>query len=185
MGKSEFTKQRLLEAATTEFATHGIAGARVDRIAESAGCNKQAIYAYFKSKDGLFDAVYDKMVVDTVGSVPLDARDLPGYAASLFDHYRDHPEVQKLSAWHQFERLQFGSDSRVAAASTGQKIDRIREAQSSGAITDRLPAEYLLALILRMATIGVYGSLDSSTSSSKMKKMRIALVDGVRRLVAP
>ncbi|WEK02251.1 MAG: TetR family transcriptional regulator [Candidatus Sphingomonas phytovorans] len=185
MGKSDITKQRLLEAATVEFATHGIAGARVDRIATTAGCNKQAIYAYFGSKDGLFDAVYEQMVIDTVESVPIDPLDLPGYAASLFDHYRDHPEVQKLSAWHQFERLQFGPDTRIAASATKQKIDRIKEAQSVGAITDLLPAEYLLGLILRMATIGVYGSLESKASSTTSRKMRQALIDGVRRLVTP
>ena len=50
------TKQRLLQAATDEFAAHGIAGARVDRLADTAQANKQLIYAYFGSKDGLFDA---------------------------------------------------------------------------------------------------------------------------------
>jgi len=185
MGKSDITKQRLLDAATVEFATHGIAGARVDRIAVAAGCNKQAIYAYFKSKDGLFDAVYEQMVIDTVESVPIDPFDLPGYAASLFDHYRDHPEVQKLSAWHQFERLEFGPDTRIATTAAKQKIDRIKEAQSAGAVTDLLPAEYLLALVLRMATIGVYGSIENKASPSASKKMRQALIDGVRKLVAP
>ena len=54
---STATKARLLEAATEEFAAHGIAGARVDRIAAAANANKQLIYAYFGSKDQLFDAV--------------------------------------------------------------------------------------------------------------------------------
>jgi AcrR family transcriptional regulator len=54
---SAATKERLLEAATAEFAAHGIAGARVDRIAAAARANKQLIYAYFGSKEQLFDAV--------------------------------------------------------------------------------------------------------------------------------
>ena len=37
-----------------EFSAYGIAGARVDRIASAAKANKQAIYAYFGSKDALF-----------------------------------------------------------------------------------------------------------------------------------
>ncbi|HEY3483203.1 MAG TPA: TetR family transcriptional regulator, partial [Streptomyces sp.] len=45
------TKRRLLAAATEEFAERGIAGARVDRIAAAAGCNKAMIYSYFGSKD--------------------------------------------------------------------------------------------------------------------------------------
>ena len=54
---AEATKARLLAAATAEFAAYGVAGARVDRIAGAAQANKQLIYAYFGSKDDLFDAV--------------------------------------------------------------------------------------------------------------------------------
>src|SRR5438034_79690 len=68
------TKKRLLEAATNEFAQRGIAGARVDRIAELAGCSKALIYDYFGNKDQLFDAVYDALVVAFVQEVPIDAR---------------------------------------------------------------------------------------------------------------
>jgi AcrR family transcriptional regulator len=52
------TKQRLLDAACDEFAEYGIAGGRVERIAAAAGCNKALIYAYFDSKDALFDAAF-------------------------------------------------------------------------------------------------------------------------------
>ncbi len=39
-GDAEATKERLLEAATSEFAACGLAGAGVDRIAAAAGSNK-------------------------------------------------------------------------------------------------------------------------------------------------
>ncbi len=38
------TKRRLLAAAAEEFARYGLAGARVDRIAEAAGANKRQRY---------------------------------------------------------------------------------------------------------------------------------------------
>jgi AcrR family transcriptional regulator len=43
----ESTKTKFLDPAFAEFVEHGLAGARVDRIATTAGANKQAIYAYF------------------------------------------------------------------------------------------------------------------------------------------
>jgi TetR/AcrR family transcriptional regulator len=46
----------ILRAAQAEFAEHGFAGARVDRIAQRAGLNKQLIYYYFGSKAGLHSA---------------------------------------------------------------------------------------------------------------------------------
>ncbi|MBD3258029.1 TetR family transcriptional regulator [candidate division GN15 bacterium] len=48
------TKRRILDAARTEFAEHGKAGGRVDRIASAAGINKAMIYYHFSSKDGLY-----------------------------------------------------------------------------------------------------------------------------------
>jgi len=57
------TRLRILEAAQGEFAEHGLAGARVDAIAERAGANKRMIYAHFGSKDELWLAVLERVYV--------------------------------------------------------------------------------------------------------------------------
>ena len=54
----------ILLAARDEFASHGLAGARVDRIAERAEVNKRLIYYYFGSKDDLFLAVLERTYAD-------------------------------------------------------------------------------------------------------------------------
>jgi AcrR family transcriptional regulator len=51
------TKERVLSAALDEFAEHGLAGARVDRIAAGAGVNKAMIYYHFDSKEALYDHI--------------------------------------------------------------------------------------------------------------------------------
>ncbi|MBU3651833.1 MAG: TetR/AcrR family transcriptional regulator [Limnohabitans sp.] len=53
------SRARILEAARTEFAEHGLDGARVDRIAALAGINKRMLYHYFGNKDDLFCAVLE------------------------------------------------------------------------------------------------------------------------------
>jgi len=53
------TRQRVLGAATVEFARLGFAGARVDAIAERAKANKRMIYHYFGSKQALFLAALE------------------------------------------------------------------------------------------------------------------------------
>ena len=55
----ERTRQKILEAATEEFARYGLGGARVDRIAERAGANKRMLYYYFRDKDNLFLAALE------------------------------------------------------------------------------------------------------------------------------
>jgi len=52
----------ILAAAEREFAGVGYAGARIERIAEAAGVNKQLLFHYFDSKSGLFRAVLDSIL---------------------------------------------------------------------------------------------------------------------------
>ena len=53
------TQERILRAATDEFARYGLGGARVDRIAARAGANKRMLYYYYGNKDDLFLAVLE------------------------------------------------------------------------------------------------------------------------------
>src|SRR5215472_16436278 len=50
---------RILDAAKQEFASHGLAGARVDRIAAKAGANKRMLYYHIGKKDDLYLAVLE------------------------------------------------------------------------------------------------------------------------------
>ena len=52
-------QERILKAATAEFARHGLGGARVDRIAERAGANKRMLYYYYGNKEALFLTVME------------------------------------------------------------------------------------------------------------------------------
>jgi AcrR family transcriptional regulator len=54
------TQAAILDAATREFAMHGLGGARVDRIALRARANKRMLYYYFGGKDDLFLAVLER-----------------------------------------------------------------------------------------------------------------------------
>jgi TetR/AcrR family transcriptional regulator len=50
-------RDSILDAARLEFASGGYAGGRIERIAGVANVNKQLIFHYFRSKDGLYCAV--------------------------------------------------------------------------------------------------------------------------------
>ncbi|MFN0005540.1 MAG: TetR/AcrR family transcriptional regulator [Burkholderiaceae bacterium] len=51
------TREKIISAATYEFAEKGYDGARMDEIALRAGIQKNVLYYYFKSKDGLYTEV--------------------------------------------------------------------------------------------------------------------------------
>src|SRR6202049_33974 len=67
----EGMRLRILEAAKQEFAAHGLAGARVDRIAVKAGANKRMLYYHVGKKDDLYLALlasaYEKIRVEERG----------------------------------------------------------------------------------------------------------------------
>lgn len=149
---ADATRARLLAAARQEFAAHGIAGARVDRIAAAANSNKAQIYHYFGNKDGLFDAVFTGVVEQVVTGTPLDVDDLPGYAEALSRGYDQHPDILRLSTWHHLER---GDSPLVDAAvrSDQAKVDKIARAQRAGTLTRRYPPGVLLALVLQTAAL--------------------------------
>lgn len=57
-------KNAILTAARQEFSSKGAAGARVNEIAERSGVNKQLIYYYFGSKEGLYAAALEAVYGD-------------------------------------------------------------------------------------------------------------------------
>ena len=58
------SQRRILEAARTEFADEGFAGARTDRIVKRAGVNQNLLYHYFGSKERLFVAVMEQVYAE-------------------------------------------------------------------------------------------------------------------------
>ena len=97
--KSNSTRDRLLAAAREEFATHGIAGARVDRIASAAGANKERIYGNFGSKEALFQTVVTEAKAEHAEGIGLPGGDLAEYVGRLYDFHRQHPVLLRLMLW--------------------------------------------------------------------------------------
>ena len=93
------TRKKLLTAARREFASSGLAGARVDEIASRAGVNKQLVYHYFGDKDALYLAVLEWVYEEIRAQErKLNLEGLPPEQAikklieSSFDHLAAHPD---------------------------------------------------------------------------------------------
>ncbi len=87
---SRDTRDRILDAATEEFARHGLAGARVDRVADRAGVNKAMIYYHFSSKEQLYEAIIDRQfarVADALDVVIEGVADLEEILLKMSETY--------------------------------------------------------------------------------------------------
>ncbi|OHV82927.1 TetR family transcriptional regulator [Rhizobium sp. LCM 4573] len=97
------TQEDILDVATEEFATHGLAGGRVDAIAEKTRTSKRMIYYYFGSKEGLYLAVLERSYrkIRTL-EADLELANLPPEEAlrtlisTTFDHDEANPEFVRL-----------------------------------------------------------------------------------------
>jgi len=97
------TRQRILDAARTEFARLGLGGARVDAIAARAKANKRMIYHYFGGKRDLFLAVLESAYGDirsAEGRLDLEHLEpepaLRTLVTFTWKYYLKHPEFLTL-----------------------------------------------------------------------------------------
>lgn len=184
------TRRRVLDAALAEFAVHGIAGARVDRIAAAARINKAQMYAYFGSKDGLFDAVFAEQLSTIVDAVPLTADDLPGYAVALYDEYLERPELIRLATWARLERQPAGDLLAPHIADHDRpKLDAIAGAQARGHVDPALDPADVFALVtaisMTWSPASVLVAADRGDPEREHQRRRTLLAEAVRRVVAP
>lgn len=120
------TRARLLATARNEFTEHGLAGARVDRIAAQAGVNKQRIYGLFGSKVKLFESVLGTALDEHVAALGLPTGNPADYVGQIYDFHREHPQLLRLMQW---ESLQDGQrqlpDDERRADHYAEKIDAL------------------------------------------------------------
>jgi TetR/AcrR family transcriptional regulator len=55
------TEEKIFESATEVFIEKGMDGTRMQDIADHAGINKSLLHYYYRSKDRLFNAVFEKI----------------------------------------------------------------------------------------------------------------------------
>ncbi len=102
-GKPEESRAAILKAAVREFAREGVAGARTDAIARSAGVNKALLYYYFKDKEALYEAVLNEVfsgvrtAIHSALSQSLPPRDrLMAYVRAHFDYIASNPLYPRI-----------------------------------------------------------------------------------------
>ncbi|MGP2441144.1 TetR family transcriptional regulator [Streptomyces sp. JW3] len=185
----EATKARIFEAAVAEFAAHGVAGARIDRIAAEAKANKQLIYAYYGNKTELFATVLEHRMLDLAIAVPVDPDDIEGWIDRLMDYHVDHPELLRLLFW---EGLEYGAEELPHEAERQQhyarKVAALRDGQRRGVVTDAIPAADLLFLLVAMTNwamvVPQMKRILVGGEAPDAARLRASIKEAARRIIA-
>jgi AcrR family transcriptional regulator len=182
---AEATKERILDAALAEFSAYGIAGARVDRIARTAKCNKNLIYIYFEDKEALFNTILCKHISRIHEEQPFTPDDLPAYAAKIFDWVLANPDLMRLLAWSALEQTPAANAERCAMRD--RKIAALAEAQKARHLGTAFPPDFLLTAVMSMATAWSVASPFASPLDPNAAERTVAerknLIEAVRLLV--
>jgi AcrR family transcriptional regulator len=133
------TMADILEVAMREFSENGLAGARVDVIAEAMRTSKRMIYYYFGSKEGLYVAVLEeayRRMRSIEAELHLD--DLPPEDAlrKLVGHTVDyqlaHPEFIRLVMTENIHRGQYLAKSAAIQQLNVPAIEGLRRVYERG-----------------------------------------------------
>lgn len=184
------TTEAILTAARHLFGARGFAATTVDDIAEQAEVAKGAVYHHFKTKDALFEAVFDQVSRDLVQEIDRAVRgekDVLAMMVAGTQHYfaatakgatgqvilRDGPAVLGWEKWRAIDARHFGG-----------KIPRALAAAMEAGLIARQPVEPLARLLLGAVTeaaVACAGRADIARAGAEYARAFKSLVEALRR----
>ncbi|NWJ74042.1 TetR/AcrR family transcriptional regulator [Pseudonocardia sp. ICBG1122] len=182
-------RERVLEAATAEFARFGIAGARIDRILKEARTSKAQFYDYFGGKEQLFDTVFEGSLQRLLVLAPIQAGDdLADWAVRLYDDSLARPDLVRIATWHRLERRPHGVLLPHLEGADNPNVQAIRAAQDAGHVIHGSAFD-VMAIVIAMAMTwspvsNVYAGTAEEDSEAHQRRREL-LRRAVRAAVTP
>ncbi len=183
------TMEAILTAARRLFGTRGFAATTMDEIAGAAGIAKGAVYHHFKTKEAVFEAVFDQVSRDLVVEIDSAARAEKDVLAAMVagtQHYfaatakgptgqiilRDGPAVLGWERWREIDAKHFGG-----------KLPRALSIAMDSGLIAKQPVEPLARLLLGAVTeaaVACAGRDDIARAGTEYARAFKSLVEALR-----
>lgn len=183
------TIEAILAAARRLFGTQGFAATTMDGIAGAAGIAKGAVYHHFKTKEAVFEAVFDQVSRDLVIEIDGAARAEKDVLAAMVagtQHYfaatakgptgriilRDGPAVLGWERWREIDAKHFGG-----------KLPRALSIAMESGLVAKQPVEPLARLLLGAVTeaaVACAGRADIARAGTEYARAFKSLVEALR-----
>ncbi len=158
---SSETEQRIFDSAREVFIRDGRDGARMEEIARHAGINKALLHYYFRSKEKLYQVIFQRefqrVIGDLLDSLPLDldtSHFLQFFINNYINRLSQNSHVIQFMLWEirsggenmrEFLQELFSSDRLNF---TPQRvIEKFQQAMKKGEIRKTDPHQLLLSII--------------------------------------
>jgi AcrR family transcriptional regulator len=183
------TQAAILKAARRLFGDDGFQATTMDDIASTARVAKGAVYHHFKTKEDVFEAVFEEVSRDLVAEIAKVSRaekDVLIAMAAGTQHYlaacskgatgriilRDGPAVLGWERWREIDAKHFGG-----------KIPRALEVAMERGLIGRQPVEPLARLLLGAMTeaaVACAGASDIRKAGAEYSRAFRSLLEAMR-----
>ncbi|BBX06556.1 TetR family transcriptional regulator [Mycolicibacterium aichiense] len=180
-------REEILAAARSEFARHGFAGARIDRIATAASASKERLYAHFGDKETLFREVLATNVAEFFQAVRMLPDNVPEFVGGMFDLSVRRPEHHRMVSWAHLEGLTLEPPSADGLPLPQLALAAIEEAQTTGHVDASWDPTDLIVVLLGIALAWAHwpDPAADTTSAEALAGRRAAAVEAAARVIAP
>lgn len=152
------TEARIFEAARDVFQSKGLEGARMQEIADKAEINKSMLHYYYRSKEKLFEKVYQLSILKLIPEIadilnqdlPLEQK-LHGFCEKYLEVIKANPDIP-LFVVHEMNKNPTRLKSFIfnqISKKVQPFLQQIREEREKGNTVD-LPAEQILANVISL-----------------------------------
>jgi AcrR family transcriptional regulator len=166
--KGERTRRRLLSLAVERFGARGYRSTSVSEIARAAGVTQAAAYAYFPSKEALFDAAVDADAAALVDHAEAQAEGaaveqlVPMLIVNLLAGLEHHPLTRRVVGGLEPDAL----GRLIELPALTQLVDdlarAVRDAQARGEVRDDLDPDLfasgaeaiIVSLVMSVTQVG-------------------------------
>ncbi len=191
--RSRDSRALIVNAARQEFTEQGYAGARIERIARRAGVNKQLVFYYFGSKQGLYDAIVSALAGEATESAvgqPSTRHASEGLRetfSGLFDSLARRGDLARLIVT---ETPRAGPAQEIYARTLRKMTGEIRrvvvEGQGHGYFRDDIDPDRAAqqAVILALGYLALERVLENAPDPARARSWRDATADLLVRALA-
>lgn len=194
-------KRDILSVAMAEFAESGLAGARIDAIAEKTKTSKRMIYYYFGDKEGLYiatlEAIFERVLheeaeLDIDGMMPEQA--LASFVEFVFDQHRNNPDLIRVVMNENILHAKYMQKSEIIGSQNvtlTRRLERIIErGQAQGVFREGIDPMFIYWQMQAQAFYNVSNRPSFSTKFSPkffdkegQAYLRAEMVDSILRYV--
>lgn len=196
--KDSNTEETIKEAARNVFQREGFAGARMQEIADEAGINKMMLHYYFRSKQHLFDVIFEEDYSTLMAPLAVILRNpdlhveeqivtfVRGYHETMIDHPRlplflvhefaknPHKVLEMTQKAIPVSKSEEPAHPRLSATTF---MDQVEEGKARGHYNDDVDARQLAVSMLGMCTHAFISRISVQTAYEMTDEQYLKFLD--------